>query len=77
MRWDRYSLTAFGAIAALLIGAAMLLEDNSAFFVPVLGMLAGVAVMALANHERLKLRVDALEKMLAQSEWRSGINRAG
>jgi hypothetical protein len=28
----------------------------------------------MANHERLRLRVDALEKRLAQSEWRE---RAG
>jgi hypothetical protein len=40
MRWDRHSLTAFGGIAALVIGAALLLEDASAVFVPVLGMVA-------------------------------------
>jgi hypothetical protein len=27
MRWDRHSLTAFGGIAALVIGGALLLED--------------------------------------------------
>jgi hypothetical protein len=61
---------AFGGIAALAIGGAMLLADASAAFVPVLGMVGGIATLAMANHERLKLRVDALEKRLAQREWR-------
>ena len=30
----------------------------------------GIAAVAMANHERLRLRVDALEKRLAQREWR-------
>jgi hypothetical protein len=77
MRWDRHSLTAFGGIAALIAGAAMLLADASAAFVPVLGMIAGSAAMALVNHERLKQRMDALEKRLEQSEWRGGVNRTG
>jgi hypothetical protein len=77
MRWDRHSLTAFGGIAALVIGAALLLEDASAVFVPVLGMVGGIAAMALANHERLKQRIEILEKRLAQAEWRGGINRVG
>jgi len=42
MRWDRHSLTAFGGIAALGIGAAMLLADASAVFVPVSGMVAAL-----------------------------------
>jgi len=29
----------------------------------------GIAALALANHERLKLRMDALEQRLAQREW--------
>ena len=70
MRWDRHSLTAFGGIAALVIGGVMLLEDASAVFVPVIGMVGAIAAMALANHERLKLRMDALEQRLAQREWR-------
>jgi hypothetical protein len=70
-------LTAFGGIAALFIGGALLLADASAVFVPVIGMVGGIAAMALANHERLKQRVEALEKRLAQAEWRSGVNRAG
>ena len=45
-----------------MIGAALLLEDASAVFVPVLGMVGGIAVMALANHERLKQRIEILEK---------------
>ena len=70
MRWDRHSLTAFGGIAALLVGAVMLLADANAAFVPMAGMVAGVAAIALANHERLKQRLEALEKRLAQREWR-------
>jgi hypothetical protein len=54
--------------------AAMLLADASAVFVPVIGMVGGIAAMALANHERLKLRIrlelriEALETRLAQAE---------
>ena len=47
-------MTAFGGIAALVIGGALLLEDAGAVFVPVLGMVGGIAAMALANHERPK-----------------------
>jgi hypothetical protein len=77
MRWDRHSLMAFAGIAALVIGGALLLADAGAVFVPVIGMVAGIAVMARASHERLKQRMDALEQGLAQAEWRGGINRAG
>ena len=77
MRWDRHSLTAFGGIAALGIGGGMLVADASAVFVPVIGMVGGIAALALANHERLKQRIEALEKRLAQAEWRGGVNRAG
>jgi hypothetical protein len=77
MRWDRHTLTAFGGIAALVIGGALLVVDAGAAFVPVIGMVAGVAAIALANHERLKQRIEVLEKRLAQAEWRGGINRAG
>jgi hypothetical protein len=55
----------------------LLLEDASAVFVPVIGMVGGIAAMALANHERLKQRIEALETRLTQAEWRSGVNRAG
>ena len=37
----------------------------------------GPAALALANHERLKQRIDTLEQRLAQAEWRSAVNRAG
>ena len=77
MRWDRHTLTAFGGIAALVIGGALLLADARAAFVPVIGVVGGVAAMALANHERPKQRIEALEKRLAQAEWRGGVNRAG
>jgi hypothetical protein len=76
MRWDRHTLTAFGGIAVLVIGGALLLEDASAVFVPVIGMVGGIAAMALANHERIRQRIEALEQRLAQAEWRGGINRA-
>jgi hypothetical protein len=62
---------AFAGLAALVIGGALLLEDASVAFVPVIGMVAGIAVMARASHERLKQRMDALEQR------RGGINRAG
>jgi hypothetical protein len=55
----------------------MLLEDASAVFAPVIGMVAGIAAMAQASHERLRQRIEALEKRLAQAEWRGGINGAG
>ena len=69
MRWDRHSLTAIGGIAAFAIGGAMLLADASAVFVPVLGMIAGIAAVTAANHERLKQRIGELEQRLAQAEW--------
>jgi hypothetical protein len=70
MRWDRLTLTPLGGIAALLLGMALLLEDELPLFAPVVAMVGGIAAVAMANHERLKLRVDALEKRLAQREWR-------
>jgi hypothetical protein len=53
----------------LTIGAALLLEHARPLFAPVIGMVGGIAALALANHERLKLRMDALEQRLAQREW--------
>jgi hypothetical protein len=76
MRWDRHSVSAFGGIAALAAVGAMLLEDAGAASVPVLGMVGGIAAMALASQERLKQRIEALEKRLAQAEWRGGVSRA-
>jgi len=68
MRWDRHTLTAFAGIAALVIGGAMLLEERSAGFVPIIGMVGGIAAIALASQERLRQRIDAVEKRLAQAE---------
>jgi hypothetical protein len=70
MRWDRLTFTALGGIAVFLIGIGLLLEDERALFAPVFGMVGGIAALAMANNERLKLRVDALETRLAQREWR-------
>ena len=70
MRWDRLTFTALGGVAAFLIGIALLLGDERSLFAPVFGMVGGIATLAMANHERLRLRVDALEKRLAQREWR-------
>jgi uncharacterized membrane protein YfcA len=70
MRWDRLTLTAFGGIAGLLLGVALLLEDERSLFAPVVAMVGGFAALVMANHERLRLRVDALEKRLAQRKWR-------
>ena len=47
----------------------MLLADASAVLVPVLGMIAGIAAVTAANHERLKQRIGELEQRLAQAEW--------
>jgi hypothetical protein len=57
--------------------AALLLEDARALFAPVIGMVGGLAGMTLTNHQRLKLRMDALEKRLAHREVRSGSARRG
>ena len=54
----------------------MLLADGGAVFAPVAGMVGGIAAMALANHERLKLRIEVLEKRLAQAEWRGQPRRS-
>jgi hypothetical protein len=47
MRWDRLTLTALGGIAVFLIGAALLLEDAGTLFVPLFGMVGGIAALAL------------------------------
>jgi uncharacterized membrane protein YhhN len=76
MRWDRHTLMAFAGMAALVIGCALLLDEVRTMFVPVIGMVAGIAAMARASHERLKQKIEELEKRLAQAEWRGGINSA-
>ena len=70
MRWDRLTFTALGGIVALLAGIGLLLEDEHALFAPVFVMVGGIGALVMANHERLKLLVEALEKRLAQREWR-------
>lgn len=74
MRWDRLTFAALGGIAALLTGIALLLADERAELAPVFVTVGGIAALVMANHERLKLRVEVLEKRLAQNEWRE---RAG
>jgi len=68
---------AFAGLAALIIGGALLLEDAGAAFVPVIAMVAGIAAMARASHERLRQTIEAVEKRLAQAEWRGGISQPG
>jgi hypothetical protein len=57
------------------VGIARLLEDGRPLFAPVFGMIGGIAAVAMANHERLKLRVNELEKRFAQREWRERAER--
>jgi hypothetical protein len=59
-----------GQSAGLLLGIALLLENERSLFAPVFAMVDGIAALVMANHERPRLRVDALEKRLAQREWR-------
>ena len=70
MRWDRLTFTALSGVAAFLVGIGLLLGDERPLFAPVFGMVGGIGALAMANHERLKLRVDVLEKRLGQREWR-------
>ena len=70
MRWDRLTFTALGGVAAFLLGIALPIGDERPLFAPVFGMVGGIGALAMANHERLRLRVDALETRLAQREWR-------
>jgi hypothetical protein len=56
----------------LAIGGAILFEDARAVFVPVIGMIACFAGIMTASRERLKERIDALEKRIGQAEWRRG-----
>ena len=74
MRWGRLTFTALVGVAALLLGIALLLEDGRAELAPVFVTVGGIAALVMANHERLKLRVEALERRLAQNECRE---RAG
>jgi hypothetical protein len=74
MHWDMLTTKAMCGLAALFAGGALLLADAPALFVPVISMVVGVGAVALANHERLKLRIGALEQRVAQAEWRDGVN---
>jgi hypothetical protein len=67
-----HTATALCGVVLLVIGGAMLLEDAGAAFAPVVGMFGGIAGISLASRERLKKRIDALEKRIAQAEWRRG-----
>src|SRR2546428_13718470 len=64
MHRDRQTLTAFGGIAAILIGSAMLLEDAALSFGPITAIIGGIAATALAGLDRLKQRVTGLERHL-------------
>jgi hypothetical protein len=72
MHWDRHALTAFGGIAALLVGWATLFADTAGSFVPDTAMIGGIAAIAMAGLERLKQRVGTLEKRPAPRRQRMG-----
>jgi hypothetical protein len=61
MQWDGLTLKAFGGVAAVIASGALLLAGVG-LVVPMMGLVAGVAVMLGASLDRLKLRVEALEK---------------
>jgi hypothetical protein len=75
MRLDMHTATALGGVALLVIGGALLWEDAGAVFVPVIGMIGGFAGISLASLERLKERIDALEK--AHCSSRGGARNVG
>jgi hypothetical protein len=62
----RYGLTASGGVAVLAIGGAMAARGCKRGDRAGHQHGGGHAALALANHERFKLRMDALE----QREWR-------
>ena len=64
MRWDGLTRTAFARIAALVASAGPLWDEAGGSVVPVVGMVAGIAALAFASLERLKLSVAALENAL-------------
>jgi hypothetical protein len=61
MEWDGPTLKAFAGVAAVIASAALLL-CGVGLVVPMMGLVAGVAVMLGASLDRLKARVEALEK---------------
>jgi hypothetical protein len=62
MEWDGLTPRACAGVAAVIISGVLLLAGIGAV-VPLMGVVAGVAVMLGASLDRLKLRVEALEKM--------------
>ena len=56
MHRDRQTLTAFGGIAAILIGSAMLLEDAALSFGPITAIIGGIAAIALAGRRITRLQ---------------------
>ena len=78
MRWDRLTFMALAGVAAFLRGIGLLLGDERPLFAPVFGMVGGIGAVAMANHERLKLRVDALERASRSARFaaRSTKNRS-
>ena len=77
MQRDRQTLTAFGGIAAILIGSAMLLDDAAVTCGPITAIIGGIAASALAGLDRLKQRVATSERHLIwASQPASGGRRA-
>jgi hypothetical protein len=61
MQWDGMTLKAFAGVVAVVISGVLLLAGVGPV-VPMMGVVAGVVAMLGASLERLKLRVEALEK---------------
>jgi len=68
MFWDRHTIQVIAGLTALVIGGAWLLQDAGGLLAPVGGMVIAVWAISLGNHERLKLRIAALEKRVARAE---------
>ena len=78
MQRDRQTLTAFGGIAAIFVGSAMLLEDAALTYGPITAIIGGIAAIALAALDRLKQRAATFEGHLGTwaSQRASGRRRA-
>jgi hypothetical protein len=61
MQWDGLTLKAFAGVVAVIASGVLLLAGVGPV-VPMIGLVAGVAVMLGASLDRLKLRVAALEQ---------------
>ena len=66
MQWDGVTLKAFAGAVAVIISGVVLLAGVRPV-APMMGVVAGVAAMLGASVERVKLRVEALEKK--PSRW--------